>query len=132
MFTLVAALLALSVQDGGFTEDPDALSDYMMQSCLYQQSTQQGGEQEAYIPFCTCLDQELAANTSSTVYRALALGSQGAIGENAEVDDPAGALAEAERLMTTVNPEEAGAVQATLQGGLFACLSEMPDQAATE
>lgn len=132
MFNLFAAWLALLVQDGGFTEDREVLSQYMVQSCLHQQTTQQGGEPVEYIPFCTCLDEHLGTNAGPAIYRAMALGSQGAIGEYAQVDDPAGALAEAQRIMSTASPEETAAMQATLQGGLSICLPEMPMQSTTE
>ncbi|WP_421792528.1 hypothetical protein [Hyphobacterium sp.] len=132
MVNIIAALLAFTAQDGGFTDDPEILSQYMVQSCLHQQVTQQGGEPVDYIPFCTCLDDHLGTSSSAPVYRAMALGSQGAIGEYAQVDDPAGALAEAQRIMGTVEQEEMAAVQANLQSGLSMCLARMPGQSAAE
>jgi hypothetical protein len=100
----------------------------MRQSCQFQQARDQGGDPADYAAFCTCLDAELARESGDTMYRVMALGSQGAIGEDALVEDPDAALAEAQRLVATAPEEERAALPLLLQSSLGTCLPSMPEQ----
>ncbi|WP_421785750.1 hypothetical protein [Hyphobacterium sp.] len=131
MIFALAATLALAAQHGGFATDRETLSSYMRQSCQFQQARDQGGEPADYAAFCSCLDAELAGQSGDTMYRVMALGSQGAIGEDALVDDPAAALAEAQRLVDTAPEEERAALPLLLQSSLGTCMPAMPEQAVS-
>lgn len=128
MIFALAAMLALSAQDGGFATDRETLSSYMRQSCQFQQARDQGGDPADYAAFCSCLDAELASQSGDTMYRVMALGSQGAIGADAMVDDAEAALAEAQRLVATAPEEERAALPLLLQSSLGLCLPSMPEQ----
>jgi hypothetical protein len=126
MISALALTLAMMAQDGGFPTDRETLSQYMVQSCIVQQVANQGGAPADYVASCSCLDEEIGSNTSDLVYRAIALGSQGAIGEDAQVEDSAAALSEAERLIATAPEAERLALPGILQSGLMACMADMP------
>lgn len=125
MLTALAALLVFSAQDSAFTHDREVLSGYMIQACLVQQENRNGGSAAENLPFCTCLDAELAAMTSDEVYRIFALGSQGAIGENAQID-AAAAQAESQQIFLEMTPEDQAGIQPLLQSAVGACFAEAP------
>ncbi|WP_394694029.1 hypothetical protein [Hyphobacterium sp.] len=125
MLTLLAAALTLTAQADEFTHDPDVLSTYMVQACQVQQVGRNGATAEENLPFCTCLDTELANNASDDLYRIFALGSQGAIGADAQID-AAMAQAESQRIFLEMPAEEQATVQPILQSAVFACRDEAP------
>ncbi|MBI1235823.1 MAG: hypothetical protein GC188_03970 [Alphaproteobacteria bacterium] len=125
MLTLLAAALSLTVQTSEFTRDREVLSDYMVQACLVQQQGRNGATAEENLPFCTCLDAELAATATDELYRIFALGSQGAIGENAQID-AAAAQAESQQIFLEMTPEDQAGVQPVLQSAVGTCFAEAP------
>lgn len=125
MLTVLAAALSLTAQTAEFTHDPDLLSQYMVQACQVQQVDRNGATEEENLPFCTCLDGELASNTSAGLYRIFALGSQGAIGEDAQID-AAMAQAESQRIFLEMPAGEQASVQPVLQSAVLACRDEAP------
>ncbi|QNL19301.1 hypothetical protein HXX25_08235 [Hyphobacterium sp. CCMP332] len=125
MLTVLAAALSLTAQTAEFTHDPDLLSQYMVQACQVQQVGRNGATEAENLPFCTCLDGELASNASDELYRIFALGSQGAIGEDAQID-AAMAQAESQRIFLEMPAEEQAGVQPVLQSAVLACRDEAP------
>lgn len=125
MLTALAALLVLSAQDTAFTHDREILSGYMVQACLVQQQGRNGAGEDENLPFCTCLDAELARTADGALYRIFALGSQGAIGEEAQID-AAAAQAESQQIFLEMSPEDQAGVQPVLQSAVGACFAEAP------
>lgn len=123
MLTLLAAALSLTAQTSEFTHDREVLSGYMVQACLVQQQNRNGSSADEDLPFCTCLDAELASNTTPELYRIFALGSQGAIGENAQID-AAAAQEESQQIFLEMTPEDQAGVQPVLQSAVVSCMDE--------
>lgn len=123
--SLIAALL---VQTTPMTEDPAVLQDYMAHACRVQQAGNQGGAPEDYAGFCDCLSADLAENSSTALFRSMALGSQGALQDAAIVDDWEAAREESENVFGALEPEEQLSAGGLIQDGLLACLSLAPVQ----
>lgn len=130
--TVVSLLAAALLQTNGFADDAATLDRYMAHACAIQQATHQGGEADDYSAFCACVSDEMATNSSEALFRAFALGSQGALGEQSIIDDWDGARIESERIFGELEPEEQLSSAAVIQDGLFACLPLAPAQSATE
>jgi len=125
MLTLLAAALSLTVQTSEFTHDSEALSQYMVQACQVQQVSRNGATEEENLPFCTCLDREIANNTTDEIYRIFAIGSQGAIGEYARID-AAMAQAESQRIFAELPADVQATAQPILQSAVGNCMAEAP------
>lgn len=128
MLLALSAAFAMFAQEADFPTDRETLGDYMTEACRFQQARDQGGEASDYMAFCGCLEEEIGRRTGDDAYRAIALGSQGANGEDAFVDNPEAALAEARRIVSTLPVEEAQGIASVLQISLMACMSEAPAQ----
>lgn len=129
---LAPLFAAALLQTQGFAEDAETLGGYMAHACTLQQADNQGGEAADYEAFCACLSDDMAANSSPELFRALALGSQGALGERSMLEDGEGARAESERVFGTLEPEEQLSSAGVIQNGLLACLPLAPVQTTSE
>ncbi|MEN0652802.1 MULTISPECIES: hypothetical protein [Hyphobacterium] len=125
----LASLIAAAVLQGiPLSEDPEVLHGYMAHACRVQQASNQGGMPEDYAGFCDCLSADLAENSSEALYRSMALGSQGALQDNAMVDDWEAAREESERVFGGLEPEEQLSAANVIQNGLMACIALAPAQ----
>lgn len=124
----LSLIAALFVQTGELTEDPATLHDYMAHACRIQQSANQGGDPEDYADFCDCFAGDLADNASPALFRAMALGSQGALQGNAIVASWEAARDESERVFGELEPEEQLSADNVIQNGQIACIALAPAQ----
>ncbi|WP_291844851.1 hypothetical protein [Maricaulis sp.] len=120
LVSLITSLAGLAATE--FPDDPEQFSAWMQQSCQVQQMRRSGGEASDHDAFCSCLDGALSAGLSPAAYRVIALGSQGAIQDEAMVDDWEAARDAAASEVATLDPEEQSAIQPALQSGLGTCL----------
>lgn len=125
---LASLLAAIALQSSPLTDDPEVLQGYMAHACRVQQAANQGGEAADYTEFCDCLSAEMKANSSEALYRSMALGSQGALQDNAMIEDWDAAREESERVFGTLEPEEQLSTGTVIQDGLMACVSLAPAQ----
>lgn len=124
---MIASLLALAaIQTSALSTDTETLNGYMAQSCRIQQAANQGGSSVEYSEFCACLANEIEENTGDDLFRAMALGSQGALQDNALVEDWNAAREESEAIFGTLEPEEQVSAGVVIQAGLGVCLPLMP------
>lgn len=124
---LPALALALSaVQATPLAADTGTLTGYMAHSCRLQQAANQGGTSVDYTEFCACLAGEVAQNTGDDLFRAMALGSQGALREDALIEDWEAAREDSEAIFGMLEPEEQLSAGIVIQDGLTACLPLMP------
>tara|TARA_R110002073_G_scaffold29006_14_gene91620 strand:+ start:6030 stop:6452 length:423 start_codon:yes stop_codon:yes gene_type:complete len=136
MFLTVLALSAALFQDATVDSDPvveavyatdsESLTGYMAQSCRIQQAANQGGTSVEYTEFCGCLAGEIRDGTGDELFRAMALGSQGALQDEALIDDWDAAREESEAIFATLEPEEQLSAGTVIQSGLLTCLPLMP------
>ncbi|WP_323762147.1 hypothetical protein [Maricaulis sp.] len=122
LVALIASLAGFAATE--FADDPDQYSVWMQQSCRIQQVGRSGGVPEDHTAFCTCLDREIRAGASGPVYRVFALGSQGAIQDQAMVDDWAAARDTAATEAAMLSPDDQAQIQPVLQSALAACLPQ--------
>ncbi|WP_203294844.1 hypothetical protein [Maricaulis parjimensis] len=120
MIAIVLASLTLTTD---LPDDPEQYSAWMQQSCQIQQVSRSGGEPDDHVPFCGCLDSRLRDSISLEAYRVFALGSQGAIQDQAMVDDWEAARDAATTEAAALPEAERAELQPALQGALGACLS---------
>lgn len=123
---LAPLLAAVVLQSTPLTEDPEVLNDYMAHACRVQQANNQGGEEAEYTEFCNCLSADMAENSSDALYRSMALGSQGALQDQAMVEDWEAAREESERVFGELEPEEQLSAANVIQNGLYACMEFAP------
>lgn len=124
---MIASLVtALLLQTAEFTNHPETLAAYTAHACRVQQASNQGGEEADYAQFCDCLSANMAENSSEALFRALALGSQGALQDNAMVEDANAAREESERIFGELEPEEQLSSANVIQDGLYACMEFAP------
>ena len=119
MFAILLASLSLTTD---FPDDPEQYSAWMQQSCRIQQIRRSGGETDDHAAFCACMDDSLRAGYSPAASRAIALGSQGAIQDEAMVDDWEAARDAALAEAAALPQDEQAQLQPVLQGALSSCL----------
>lgn len=124
--SLVSLFAAIALQSTPFTEDPAVLDEYMKHACRVQQANNQGGEEAEYTEFCDCLSADMAENSSEALFRAMALGSQGTLQDQAMVEDWDAAREESERVFGELEPEEQLSAANVIQNGVMSCLSLAP------
>jgi|UPI000585507D hypothetical protein len=123
---LAPLLAAVVLQSTPLTEDPEVLHDYMAHACRVQQAVNQGGEEAEYTEFCACLSADMAENSSEALFRAMALGSQGTLQDQAMIEDADAAREESERVFGELEPEEQLSAANVIQNGLYACMEFAP------
>lgn len=127
MIASLIAGFALSVAASDFPGDPDQYSEWMQHACRIQQvGYNGGGEPDDYDAFCTCLDGALQDTASEPVYRAFALGSQGALQDQSMIEDWEGARDTAAAEAGAMSPEVQGQFASLLQGALGQCMGLSP------
>ncbi|WP_339334421.1 hypothetical protein [uncultured Maricaulis sp.] len=122
---MIASLIAsvLAVASTEFSDDPEQHSVWMQQACRIQQVGYGGGEPDDYTAFCVCFDDSLREQTSAPVYRAFALGSQGAIREQGMIEDWEAARDTAASEAGAMDPAIQAQFTSYLQTALTGCVS---------
>ena len=112
---MIASLIAsvLAVASTEFSDDPEQHSVWMQQACRIQQVGYGGG----------CFDDSLREQTSAPVYRAFALGSQGAIREQGMIEDWEAARDAAASEAGAMDPAIQAQFTSYLQTALTGCVS---------
>ncbi len=121
IISLIASLASVAAAD--FPDDPAQYSVWMQQSCRIQQVGRSGGEPADHTGFCVCLDSQVREASSPATYRAFALGSQGALREQAMIEDWEAARDTAMREAAALPTSEQTQLTAILQSALGACMN---------
>ena len=121
MFASLIAALAGFAQPA-FADDAEQYSVWMQQACRVQQVGHGGGEPVDHTEFCACFDSHVREMAPDEAYRALALGSQGAVQEQGLIEDWQAARDTAASEAAAMAPEVQATFTSILRDSLLACI----------
>lgn len=123
---MMLVFLLATLQGDPLTADPETLNAYLVHACGVQQAANQGGETADYDAFCFCLADDLQDGMEADMFRVMALGGQGQLGEHAMAPDWEAARDETAAVFGTWEPERQLEMGARLQESLAACILLSP------
>ncbi|WP_417477605.1 hypothetical protein [Maricaulis sp.] len=105
-----------------FADDPAQYSDWLQHGCRIQQVGHSGGEPVDHTAFCACFDARVSEAGGGGIYRAFALGMQGALREQSLIEDWEAARDTAAAEAGAMSLETQTGFSQILQNSLLACV----------